>query len=133
VLVGDALLADGALVKDDAGRGGGGRRVIADDFDGKEELVAPAGDGGDEVIFAGAFFEGSAEGGDALGEAVEFDVGVGPDVLQEFFAGDDLAGALGEVAEDVEGAAGKGEALAVAGEASSYRVQTELTELQCLT
>lgn len=61
--MGDAVLADGALLHEDVGGAGGwgggeGGGAVADDFYRQEELVAAAGDGGDVVVLAGALFEG---------------------------------------------------------------------------
>jgi hypothetical protein len=90
--------------------------VFSDAFYGGYEAVAAAGEGLDEAGTGGGVVEGFADAVDGGVDAVfGVDVGaVGPEVTGDLVAGEKLAGAIEEQAEDLErlGVEAKADALA---------------------
>ena len=107
-----------------AGEGTGG----LDAFDGGEEAVAAAGEGFDEARVAGLVAEGFADAVDGGVDAVlEVDEGaVGPELAADGFAGEDLAGALEQHGEDLEGLRVELDAEALAAEFSGGHVGSKI-------
>ena len=67
-----------------------------------------------------------------MAEIVLVDEGIGPDVFEQFFLGDDLSGVPDEVKEDVEGAAAEGDGSLIAEQCAALGVDTKFAELEYL-
>ena len=72
---------------------------------GRDEIVAPSGNGDDVAIAALAVAEGTAQGADLNLQVRLFDERLRPGASDQFFLADHLAGAFDQSGENVKGAA----------------------------
>nr|WP_245536346.1 hypothetical protein [Terriglobus saanensis] len=67
------------------------------------ELITTSGYGEDVAALSGLFSQSLTKNRDALGETVLVHEGIGPDVFEQFFLGQDPAGVPDQVKQDVKG------------------------------